>query len=297
MRIPQYLLATAMAYCINASGQQSDQKYFGEIPPGTTPKIFAPGIVSMKDQFEFGAVFSKDGNEFYYSVWANDRAETRVMKFEEGKWTAPTPLLTHDVYSYNDPFLSNDEQRLYFISDRPMNGTGQKKDYDIWYIERRKNGWSEPVNAGPNINSAKNEYYISFAKSGAMYFSSNVNEGSTPDNYDIYKSEYINGAFQPPKKISHAINTLHYEADVFIDPDETYIIFATKRPDGLGSGDLFVSFRNPDGTWTDARPAGATINTDTDDFCPFVTGDGNYLFYASRGDIYWVSMEAIIKSK
>jgi len=272
-----------------------DPKYFNMVPPGTTPAVFAPGKVSMPDQFEFGAIFSKDRSEFYYGIFANGKAETRMMKFENGKWTAPVTLLTHDVYSYNDPFLTPDEKKLFFISDRPLSGQGPKKDYDIWYIERQSGKWSAPINAGKHINSDKNEYYISFTKTGTMYFSSNIGDKEGKNNYDIYSSALRSGEFAPSVKLASGINSPHYEADVFVAPDESYVVFSANRPDGLGSGDLHVSFRKADGSWTASRSLGNTINTETDDFCPYVSPDGKYLFYASRGDVYWVSADVIEK--
>jgi hypothetical protein len=270
-------------------------KYLNELPPGTTPEVFAPGKVSTENEFEFGAVFSNDNNTFYYGVEINRKAETRMMKFENGSWSQPVKILFHEVYNYNDPFLTPDNKKLFFISDRPLTGIGPKKDYDIWYIEQQDGKWSEPKNAGKNINSSKNEYYISFTKTGEIYFSSNREDHENKNNYDIYSSELKNGEFQPPIKLSSQINTASYEADVFVAPDESYIVFAANRPGGLGSGDLYVSFRKQDGTWTSSKSLGNAINTETDDFCPYVTADGNYLFYASRGDIYWVSTDVIKK--
>src|SRR6187455_206390 len=142
-----------LVYVVQANGQGADAKYFNEVFPGITPLVFASGKISQKDQFEFGAVFSKDRSEFYYGVEINGKAETRLVKFENGKWSSPVTILTHNVYSYNDPFLTPDEKRLFFISDRSLNGEGPKKDYDIWYIERQSGKWSEPINAGKNINS------------------------------------------------------------------------------------------------------------------------------------------------
>jgi hypothetical protein len=281
-----FLICTTFSYA-----QLPDPKYFNEIPPGTTPKVFAPGKISIKNEFEFGAIFSSDKSEFYYGVEINGKAETRMMEFKNGKWCEPVKILCHDVYSYNDPFLTPDNKKLFFISDRALSGTGPKKDYDIWYIERQAGGWSEPKNAGENINSDKNEYYISFTKTGKMYFSSNKQNNEGKNNYDIFSSEMRNGEFQPSVKLDPEINTSSYEADVFVAPDESYVIFSANRPDGLGSGDLYVSFRNDDGTWSLSKSLGNVINTQTDDFCPYVSPDGNYLFYASRGDIYWVSVE------
>lgn len=291
-------LAFAIGFLIHAmqtDAQLPDPKYFNELPPGSTPKVFAPGRISTEKEFEFGAVFSNDRNEFYYGVEIDGKAETRMMKFENGNWSQPVKILFHEVYSYNDPFLTPDNQKLFFISNRPLTGTGAKKDYDIWYIERKAGGWSEPQNAGKNINSDKNEYYVSFTKTGKIYFSSNV-QNKEKNNYDIYSSEMKNGEFQPSIKLGSGINTSSYEADVFVAPDEFYVVFAANRPDGLGSGDLYVSFRKQDGTWTPSKSLGNTINTKTDDFCPYVSPDGNYLFYASRGDIYWVSTDVIRNS-
>lgn len=276
-----------------AAYAQTDPEYFNQNPPGIKPVIFAPGKVSMPEQFEFGAIFSKNRSEFYYGVEINGKAETRVMKFENGKWSAPEKLLVHEVYSYNDPFLSPDEQRLYFISDRSLTGTGEKKDYDIWYIERKDGKWSAPINAGSNINTAGNEYYMSFTKSGKMYFSSNGKGSAGNNSYDIYSSEFRDGKFQQAVPAGAGVNTEHYEADVFVAPDESYLVFVANRPGGLGSGDLFVSFREANGTWSPSRSLGNTVNTETDDFCPYVSPDGKYLFYASRGDVYWVSTDVI----
>ena len=272
---------------------QTDPRYFDQTPPDTRPAVFAPGKVSSADQFEFGATYSKNRDEFYYGVEINGKAETRMMKFEKGAWSSPVKVLVHDVYSYNDPFLSPDEQRLFFISDRSLSGQGAKKDYDIWYIQRGSGKWSEPINAGSHINTTANEYYMSFTKSGKMYFSSNGHAKNANNNYDIYSSEFRAGQFQPAIPAGTGVNTDAYEADVFVAPDESYLVFAANRPGGLGSGDLFVSFRKADGSWTPSRSLGNTINTDTDDFCPYVSPDGKYLFYASRGDIYWVSTEVI----
>jgi hypothetical protein len=284
-----------LMYPMLSYSQKPDLKYLNEVPPSITPKVFASGKVSTENEFEFGAVFSNDRSEFYYGVEINGKAETRMMKFENGSWSPPVKIIFHEVYSYNDPFLTPDNKKLFFISNRPLSGTGPKKDYDIWYIERQAGTWSEPKNAGKNINSDKNEYYISFTKTGKMYFSSNRQDNAGKNNYDIYSSDMKNGEFQPSIKLGPEINTSSYEADVFIAPDESYIVFAADRPGGFGSGDLYVSFRKQDRTWTPSKSLGNTINTDTDDFCPYVSPDGKYLFYASRGDVYWVSMDVVMK--
>ena len=289
------LAVITLAFALGAWAQSSPDaspNYLNQSPPGLTPELFAPGVISQKNEYEFGSVFSADGQEFYYAVNVNGRAEIRYTTLKKGQWIPPQKLIYHHQYSYNDPFLSPDERRLYFISDQPLGGTGPKKDIDIWYSERAGKAWSAPMHAGPTINSDSNEYYVSFTQTGALYFSSNV-QAERKGDFDIYASSWVDGAFQPPRRMSEAINTRAYEADVFVAYDESYLIFCSERSGGHGRGDLYISFRQEDGSWTEAKNMGKAINTANYEFCPFVTKDGKYFFYSGNRDIYWVDAAVI----
>src|SRR6185436_17425244 len=130
---------------VSAQAQHKEgPQYFNQSSPGTNSQIFAPGIISTDNESEFGSIYSKDGSEFYYAVQSSaGKAELRRMKLTGNTWSKPEVLLGHDTYSYNDPFLSPDEKRLYFISDQPLGGSGPKKDFDIWYVERNGTIWSK----------------------------------------------------------------------------------------------------------------------------------------------------------
>ncbi len=287
MKSIQLLIATLLLFvCFPGKAQNIDHtssnKYMGQEPPTDKRKVFAPNFIST-EEYEFGSVFNKAGDEFYYGVDTGHGNEIRFSHLVSGEWTTPKTILVHEKYGYNDPFLSPDEQRLYFISNQAMDGQGNAKDIDIWYVERQGDGWSTPINAGPNINSEKEEYYISFTNSGTMYFSTDKNQS----HHDIYYSTFENGAFQEAVKLSGAINTEHYEADVFVDPNEQYLIFCAQRPEGMGRGDLYISFKQEDGSWSPSANMGDAINTSGHELCPFVTADGKYLFYTSNQDIYW----------
>jgi Tol biopolymer transport system component len=302
MNINPQLMKTILLFCcavisVIAVGQTAkleSLKYFAQTPPYTTPAQFAPGIVSLPDQHEFGSVFNHDGTEFYYGVDTGGKAEIRFMKLNNGKWTKSERLLFDPVFSYNDPMLSIDQKRLYFISDRPLHNSGEKKDYDIWYIDRSDGQWSAPVNAGTAINSPYHEYYVSFANNGSMYFSSNRKiKAHSKSDFNILTSAFKQGDFEQPAGLSDSINTFKYEADVFVSPDESFIIFCADRPEGFGMGDLYISFRKSDGTWTKSKNMGKPINTELHELCPFVSRDGKYFFYTSNKDIYWVDARII----
>lgn len=275
-------------YC-SILGAQTNLRYLGQDLPSNIPRIFAPGIISKQARSEFGSIFSTDGSEFFFAVDINGKAEIRYSKLDNGSWAVPITIIGHTAHSFNDPMLSPDEKRLYYISNRPRNGE-KTGDYDIWYSERLSDGWSGPINAGNNINSVKNEYYISFASDGTMYYSSNKNAKDGMDHdYDIYASKEKNGIFQKPYRLGRTINTEAYEADVFIAPDESYIIFCSIRPEGLGNGDLYISYKQENGEWSDAKNLKKPVNSEKHELCPWVTTDGKYFLYTSDQDIYWVS--------
>lgn len=285
----------AMFSLLSQVKDSQTNQYLGEKPPAKSPKVFAPGVISLENQSEFGSVFNKDVTEFYYGVDIDGKAEIRYSILENGSWTSPKKLLSNNKYSYNDPFLSPDENRLYFISNSPSTSKNTNETYDIWYIERTKSGWNtNPKNAGNMINSLENEYYMSFSNNGSMYFSSNANakKGKARD-FDIYSSSFEKGTFQKPLSLGPAINSNAYEADVFVSPDESYLIFCSARPEGFGQGDLYISFKLENGEWSEAKNMGNIINSSAHELCPFVTHDGQYLFYTSNQDIYWISTNVI----
>ncbi|MEM1124061.1 MAG: hypothetical protein AAGJ18_26730 [Bacteroidota bacterium] len=264
--------------------------YFGQTPPSTVPIKFAPDIISKADRYEFGCTLSEDGKEFYFGVDNKGKMEIHRTMLVDGKWTPTENLFPNDSCGYNDPMFSVDEQRLYFISNRPAELGQPLKDIDIWYVQRYGEKWSTPINVGAPVNNHLDQYFASFNANGDLYFASkDLTEGSPRYAFDIYKATAQNGQFMTPEKLSAAINTERYEADVFIAPDESYLIFCDIRKEGLGQGDLYISFKDEKNQWTEAVSMGAKINTDKHELCPFVTKDGKYFFYTSNQDIYWVS--------
>ena len=64
--------------------------YLGQKPPGMTPEIFAPGIVST-GMSELNSAFSPDGREFYFCVRTSATSSIFRMQLKSGKWSKPDP--------------------------------------------------------------------------------------------------------------------------------------------------------------------------------------------------------------
>ncbi len=274
--------------------------YLGQKPPGELPEKFANEILSSGG-IEFAPAFTPDGKELFFTR-LNFRERTCLiltMKEENGIWTAPDTAPFSGEYEDSEPFISPDGKKLFFASTRPTGPDDEDQDANIWYVEHTDSGWSEPVNVGSPVNTEGDERHPSVTENGNLYFHSR-------DNGDISMSRLVDGKYSEPEKLSGSINTdEHVEVEPYISPNEGYIIFySAGRNDRIAAtdrlGDLYISFRREDGTWTKAIVMTQPVNSTGEENWPWVSGDGKHLFFTSNRDnssplpaIYWMRADVI----
>lgn len=275
---------TIFVLCINIISYSQNRfpelsgSYLGQTPPGESAKVFAPKIVS-NGFHELGLAISPNGKEMFYIMSDKGYSHYVIVNSHilNSHWTQPE--LAHFTGDYSNYALafSPDGNRLYFSSKRPIPGTSEPRtDYEIWYVELQNTKWSEAKHL-TDLSSEINEVNMSFTSTGKMYLQISSPSGAG----DIYTSEYINGKYQKPVSIGSPINTDKNEARPFIAPDESYLLFHSNREGTLGWMDIYISFRNEDGTWCEPINMGEDINTTSSDFGPMVSPDGKYLFFSS----------------
>ena len=268
---------------------------------------------------------SPDGQELLYTVQTQGGVFQTIFyskKLSNGSWSDPVIAPFAGQYSDLEPAFSCDGKRIYFSSNRPLSGT-TIKDFDIWVVEKTKQGWGRARNLGPEINTSHDEFYPSITKEGHVYFTAAYEKGIGKE--DIYVSRWENGKYQAPIPLDTAINSKFYEFNAFVSPEEDYIIFTSYgRKDDMGGGDLYISRKDPQGKWLPARHL-AFLNSKKIDYCPFVSFDQKTLFFTSErnqlqssymkgpiktqdfrrllsstlnggGNIYWVRFEAVLKA-
>ncbi len=249
--------------------------------------------------YERDLAISPDGQEVFFTRQGQhwkDQTIYRIFKIAGAGWSRPEIASFSGQYRDLEPFFSPDGKRLFFASARPKpNREGE--DVDIWMMEKKPGGWGPPVNAGPAINSEKDEYYPSVTRSGHLYFTAERNGGIGKE--DIYRAAFKNGEWLPAEPLDTGVNGTGYEFNAFIAPDESYLVFtAYGRPDDTGRGDLYWSKRKPDGSWEKAINLKAA-NSDQLDYCPFVSPDGKILYYSSEklgkknGNIFMLPLETL----
>jgi hypothetical protein len=90
-------VATAIILFINCRNKDDfpvlSGPYLGQLPPGLTPEIFAPGIVCTEKN-EGYLVFLDQGRVLVFDRWLPQTGESNpylVMEMRDGKWSRPRP--------------------------------------------------------------------------------------------------------------------------------------------------------------------------------------------------------------
>ncbi|WP_348741828.1 hypothetical protein [Tenacibaculum sp. 190524A05c] len=168
------------------------------------------------------------------------------------------------------------------------------------YMKRTETGWSKAKYLEKPFIGSDSMFIMRLSSSinGTYYF--DTHKKKEPD-YPIRYSRLINGKYEEPKALSKVINSGTQINHPFIAPDESYILWDAKREEGYGSSDIYISFKQKDGTWGEAQNLGNNINTEAWEASPSITPDGKYLFFSrnvgsenyENVDIFWVDAQII----
>jgi hypothetical protein len=249
--------------------------YLGQTPPGRTPKIINLPIISGSFTGERIAI-SSDGKNIYYNEFkANAKPRIKCLRYESNKWAGPFNLFD----GYCSPGLSITGDTIFIES-------GQS-----FYSVKKDTGWGTPKRFLPKVNFA---HYLEVTNSGSFYVTSAPNIGSRGDISRVLFNDSNITLQSLPYPINSSLNGI----DFYIAKDESYIIFPRIID---GAGDLYVSYKKTDTSWTDPKSLGSPINTPDWECSPFVSPDNKYLFFvrSSRingNSIYWVKIDDLIDS-
>ena len=117
---------------------------------------------------------------------------------------------------------------------------------------------------GPNGAGKTTSFYmivgIILCDSGNIYFVGY--QDSVQNNMGIYFSILDSNEYQMPELLPQMINSRFLDWTPVIARDESYLIFSSNRPGSKDSyGDLYISFRDENGSWTEPMNLGDRVNT------------------------------------
>lgn len=192
----------------------------------------------------------------------------------------------NSIYDESAPMISPDGKTLYFVRKfHPENAGGFNDEDDIWYSAKEESGkWSVAKNIGPPLNNKYNNFVQSITPDGNSLLLANLysKDGSTGAGVSLtYKTKQ--GWAMPEKQIIDDFVNLSPYANYFLSNDGRFMLMAIQRSDTYGELDLYVSFRKSDNRWSKPLNLGPVINTNLNDFSPFLAADGVTMYYSTAG--------------
>jgi Tol biopolymer transport system component len=283
----------------SSAGPFAKGPYLGQTPPGSTPQVFAPGLIcdTRPHQGEGHVSFSADGNTLCFGRFGY----VFITENTNQGWTTPERV-TSIPFMVWSPCLSPDANSIYFTYSYDTS-----KRYSLHRCVRTSQGWSLPQKLGPPFIVSGVFGGFSVAGNHSIYFTSDADHGGRVPNsrlqWSFQFAPLVGNTWPRGIKIPLEQGNLHC-CHPGIAPDESFMVFYSIRP-GAQRGtetDLYLSLRRPDGTWTKPRNMGPKINSRYYEIGARISPDKKYMFFirsngwwgnsnTDTSDIYWVALK------
>jgi len=265
--------------------------YLGQTPPRSTPEVFAPGLISdtRPHQGEAWLTFSADGNTlcFYRNFYVY------VTENTNQGWTTPKRVEIIP-YKVTAPCLSPDGNSIFFNVRYPSRRWSPRR------CLRTSEGWSALQELGPPFTDSGISGGFTLAADNSIYFNCNkIPYGRSP----FMVAPFVDNTWAEPMTISMDVGNIRGHSPG-IAPDGSFMVVYSIQPGAPGGTetDLYITLRQPNGSWSKPRDLGPKINTWAFEYLARISPDKKYMFF-SRGngwaenssrdtsDIYWIALK------
>lgn len=283
------LLTTISLYLQPAGFPKLAGPHLGQKPPGMTPEVFAPGVVS-KDGVQMKLTMTADGSEILYTERdpATNAASFIIRRRAGNSWGEPLVLPYSREYMDIEPSLSPDGMKILFVSNRPASGAGEPgKIPDVWLAEKTADQWGRPVRLGPPVftdDPADIEAHPAFLPDGGIYFMRQNGKARR-----LFQAARRGAGFAEPVAIplKEDLFAEQFSGPCF-SPDGRTLLMHSRKEGGFGNWDLYVAFKDESGGWSEFMNLGPSVNTDKQESSPTFSPDGRSIYFTRDGDIYRV---------
>ncbi|HSB92730.1 MAG TPA: hypothetical protein VLC28_06410, partial [Flavitalea sp.] len=263
---PNYFQDYNLPYSINLAGEGK----FQEALNAANEFLAVPGLSSSSIK-----AASYRAKTYQFALDYPKTHPTDQYKFE------PRNLgdsINSDVSEYF-PALTIDGSRLIY--------TRRVKNFneDFYESESKAGSWTKSSSLEGSINTASNEGAQNISQDGQWLIFTGCNFPDTYGSCDLYISYLTADGWSEPENLGNQINSESWESAPSLSPDKRDLYFASTRPGGYGASDIYVTHRQPNGTWSDPENLGPSVNTAGNESCPFIHADNQSLYFTSNGHL------------
>lgn len=193
------------------------------------------------------------------------------------------PTINSNASEYLPSFTANGKQLVYTLS-RKIREDKEIYQEDLYFSERVNGKW-QPGQPILGINTPfGNEGAQTMTTDGRMLVFTGCDRRDGFGSCDLYISYKQDDYWSRPINMGRQINSGSWDAQPALSANGQYLFFASTR-NGKNKSDIFVSFNQGNGQWSDPQNLGPTINTTGDDKGPFFHPDGRTLYFVSDGHL------------
>ncbi len=200
----------------------------------------------------------------------------------------PAPL--NAFYLQYFPALTGDQRTIIFtVRKKPAtskSNIAEGADESIYLSQKNdQEQWSVPVSISENINTPENEGTACISADGkTLVFTSCDQRGYRKiiGECDLFICYKQGDQWTEPENLGNNVNTRYWESQASLSADGKTLYFVSKRPNGKGGRDIWVSKKDENNKWLPAENM-QEINTEQDDISPCIHPNGKTLFFASKG--------------
>jgi len=250
-------------------------------PVQFNPTRLGNGINTAAD--EYFPVLTADAKTILFTRRDGEDENFYQSQFQS-EWGVAQPLTgVNTNLNEGAQAISPDGSWIVFTAcDRKNDGS--QGGCDLYWSQLKQEGWTKPVPFSNTINSPAWESQPTISADGKTIIFSSNRPGSIGGR-DLWETHrQTGGKWSSPTNLGELINTTESEAFPFLHPDGQTLYFSSNGHPGMGREDLFLSRKQPNGSWGKPVNLGYPINTKQNEVNLVTSLNGRTAYYSAPAE-------------
>lgn len=234
-------------------------------------------------------IFGKAGNK--YQTWKDKCTTALEIKSKPVPFEPKNLVRVNTDYDDYWPSITADGKNIsltVLVGQREgARALGAQEDIYHSELNPKTGEWSKSESLGAPTNTPQNEGAQSFSVDGRYMFFIACDRVGSVGGCDIYYSIRKGNMWSPAVNPKKPLNTRYWETNPSFSPAGDELFFSSNRPGGIGGKDIWVSkvYIADNGRLAFKEPVnlGKPVNTEEDEFSPFIHADNKTLYFSSTG--------------